>query len=229
MASNIVRAKWRDARLFSVLLTGTGTASISGPDAHLFTLTDNDTGDYTLTASTAFAEPPFVVALSNTTSVTCYQVAPTSTVINVKARTIAASPAAADAVFQLLIYGCQLPSEVKDVSSNSLRSKWGNPRIHHLILTGTGTAALSGLDADLYTLVDNGTGDYSLTAVTPFAEPPFVSAISLTTDIVAFQVTPTSTVVRVKGMSVADSPAAADAVFHITIYGAQLLSTSAIV
>lgn len=115
MPSNILRSKWRNARLLSVHLDGTGTAAISGPDAHLFTLTDNGTGDYTLTAATAFAEPPFVSALSLTASIAIYQVAPTTTVINIKTMEVDDSPAAKDADVDLLIYAPQLFSVNNEV------------------------------------------------------------------------------------------------------------------
>ena len=108
MASNILRSEWRNARLLSVKLDGTGTAAITGPDASLFTLTDNGTGDYTLTAATAFAEPPYVTGTSITADIALSQVAPTTTVIRIKSRSVAASPAATDADIDLIIYGAQL-------------------------------------------------------------------------------------------------------------------------
>lgn len=108
MASNVLRSKWRNARLFTVHIDGTGTAAITGPDAHLFTLTDNGTGDYTLTAATAFAEPPFVSAISLTADVAILQVAPTTTVINIKTREVDDAPAAKDADIDVIIYGAQL-------------------------------------------------------------------------------------------------------------------------
>ncbi len=111
MASNILRSKWRNARLFTLLLTGTGTAAISGPDASLFTLTDNGTGDYTLTAATAFTEPPFVSVMSLTADIAYSLVsAPTTTVINITSKEVDDAPIAKDAVFQVVIYGSQLLS-----------------------------------------------------------------------------------------------------------------------
>ena len=108
--SNIARSKWQNARLFSLFLDGTGTAAISGPDAHLFTLTDNGTGDYTLTAATAFAEPPYVSVMGVTADIVYHQVAPTTTVINIKSMENDDIPAAKDADFFVLIYGAQLLS-----------------------------------------------------------------------------------------------------------------------
>lgn len=111
MASNIVSSKWKNARLFKLFLDGTGTASITGPDAHLFTLTDNGTGDYTLTAATAFAEPPYVSCTSRTASIAFYHIAaPTSTVINIGSMEIDDAPVAKDADFDIIIYGAQLLS-----------------------------------------------------------------------------------------------------------------------
>ena len=115
MASNIVRSKWRNARLLSLFVDGTGTAAISGPDASLFTLTDNGTGDYTLTATTAFAEPPYVSVMGVTANISYSQVAPTTTVINIKSFEVDDAPVAKDADFFVLIYGAQLLSVNSDV------------------------------------------------------------------------------------------------------------------
>ncbi len=111
MASNVLRSKWRNARLFTLFLDGTSTASISGPDAHLFTLTDNGTGDYTLTAATAFTEPPYVSCMSLTANIAfALGSAPTTTVINIVASEVDDAPVPKDADFQVIIYGSQLLS-----------------------------------------------------------------------------------------------------------------------
>jgi hypothetical protein len=55
-----VKSSQRAPRLLAIQVDGTGTASITvgGTDV---TLTDNGTGDYTLTFATAFARVPTVV------------------------------------------------------------------------------------------------------------------------------------------------------------------------
>lgn len=53
------------------------------------------------------------------------------------------------------------------------------PRLLAIKLTGTGTAAVGEGSSDV-TLVDNGTGDYTLTFRTPFRRAPVVSVVSLT-------------------------------------------------
>ena len=116
MKSNIARSKWRNARLLSVFLDGTGTAAISGPDAHLFALTDNGTGDYTLTAATAFAEPPYVTCMSLTADIAFSLVAaPTTTVINITSKEVDDAPVAKDADFWVLIYAAMPFSFDSDV------------------------------------------------------------------------------------------------------------------
>lgn len=56
-----VQNKQRNAHLIAARVDGTGTASILAGSREL-TLTDNGTGDYTLTFATAFQRTPVVVA-----------------------------------------------------------------------------------------------------------------------------------------------------------------------
>lgn len=83
---------------------------------------------------------------------------------------------------------------------------------------GTGTAAIS--EGQYHaTLTDNGTGDYTLTFVRPFARTPVVAGMSLTADAVLSVSSVSTTAVRVKARTVAASPAAVDAVFHLLVLG----------
>lgn len=59
--SRSVKSPQRLMRIMSVKVDGTGTAALSGTCANDMTLTDNGTGDYTLTFDEAFARAPEIV------------------------------------------------------------------------------------------------------------------------------------------------------------------------
>lgn len=101
-----------------------------------------------------------------------------------------------------------------------LRDIKGSQRLTRLLffaLTGTGTAALDQgrLDA---TLVDNGTGDYTLTFTKPFARAPIVNAVSLTAAVNIKVEAKSSTAVQIKTFAV-DGTTPKDAVLDISVAG----------
>jgi hypothetical protein len=74
-------------RIVGLKVDGTGTASLSGVDATTVALTDNGTGDYTLTLDTAFAAPPVVVCMGVTDDITfSHQTSATSSVVRIECR-----------------------------------------------------------------------------------------------------------------------------------------------
>ncbi len=91
------------------------------------------------------------------------------------------------------------------------------PRFLAFKLTGTGTAALTegALDA---TLVDNGTGDYTLTFTKPFARAPAVTVgcRSATTNVKLHSVS--ATAIQIKTFAV-DGTTAADALLDLHVLG----------
>lgn len=90
------------------------------------------------------------------------------------------------------------------------------PRLLALKLVGTGTAALTQGSTDA-TLVDNGTGDYTLTFAKPFARVPVVTHASLTSEVNA-QIVPSKTGIAVKTFGV-DGTTAKDAVLDLLVLG----------
>lgn len=91
------------------------------------------------------------------------------------------------------------------------------PRFLAFLLTGTGTAALGQGSTDA-TLVDNGTGDYTLTFVKPFSRAPVVTASSKTAAVIIELTTVSTTVINIKSFAV-DGTTAKDAVLHIQAIG----------
>lgn len=77
-----VKSAFSNGKLVGFRVDGTGTASISGTDSNLCTLTDNGTGDYSLTFTTELAQPPIVVSCISTEGVVIsQQTNPTTTVV----------------------------------------------------------------------------------------------------------------------------------------------------
>lgn len=101
-----------------------------------------------------------------------------------------------------------------------LREIKGTQRLSRLLaflLTGTGTAAIGEGSTDA-TLVDNGTGDWTLTFVKPFARAPIVTVSSKTSATILQLATVSSTVINVKAFGV-DGTTAKDAVIEILCLG----------
>jgi len=103
-----IKSTQRLARQLAFKITGTGTAAINigSFDA---TLTDNGTGDYTVTFSKPFARTPIAVASCQTA--TCYAeiAACSSTAVQVLTKSNANS--ATDAVFYLIVQGYDAADE----------------------------------------------------------------------------------------------------------------------
>ncbi len=91
------------------------------------------------------------------------------------------------------------------------------PRMLAFKLTGTGTAALGEGKYDA-TLVDNGTGDYTLTYAKPFTRPPVVVASSKTAATIIELTTVSATALNIKAFAV-DGTTAKDAVLEILALG----------
>jgi hypothetical protein len=109
---NVISTLSAGPRLVAFSVDGTGTASISGPDAGLVTLTDNGTGDYSITFATTLSIIPYVFApLGVTPDVVYYfQAAPTTTVVRILSHSVEAVPAATDSDFTVMMLIDQAPS-----------------------------------------------------------------------------------------------------------------------
>jgi hypothetical protein len=90
-------------RLMSVKVDGTGTAALSGTCSNNMTLTDNGTGDYTLTYNLPFLRAPEIVATAITDNIYCKIGA--SAVGSCQILTENLSGAATDADFHVIIIG----------------------------------------------------------------------------------------------------------------------------
>lgn len=91
------------------------------------------------------------------------------------------------------------------------------PRCLAFKVTGTGTAAITegGTDG---TLVDNGTGDYTITYAKPFARTPVAVASTRTASTIIKLHAVSATVIQLKTYAV-DGVTAQDALLDIMIHG----------
>lgn len=96
----------RKPRLMGFNITGTGTAALSFDGGG--SLTDNGTGDYSITFDKAFTRPPIVVVTGNA-SRACVQATPTTSACRVL--TFNAAHSAADALCSVLVLGYDSPDE----------------------------------------------------------------------------------------------------------------------
>lgn len=100
----------RKMRLISVKVDGTGTASVSGTCSKNVTLTDNGTGDYTVTFNLPYIQIPEVVACPITASRICQL--GTVAVGSVQVLTKNLSGSAADADFHLIVIGSDSADQI---------------------------------------------------------------------------------------------------------------------
>lgn len=100
-----VESSQRKMRLLALKVDGTGTAALSGPSSLEATLTDNGTGDYTITFDKAFSQAP-VVQVTMVTAVTQAIVASATTaLVQITTFALTDGTTATDADFELLIIG----------------------------------------------------------------------------------------------------------------------------
>jgi len=106
-----VMANQREMRLLGFQLDGAGTASLTkgSQDA---TLTDNGTGDYTLTFSKAFAQVPTVVATPLTADVILQIAAVAVSSVQIKAFDATDGTTAKDCDLHALAFGSDSDYEV---------------------------------------------------------------------------------------------------------------------
>lgn len=83
-------------------------------------------------------------------------------------------------------------------------------------INGTGTAAVVE-GVGLVTLVDNGTGDYTITLVQPSVRKPVVTITCATTDCYAEMVDADNTTSVIHVLTKINADTATDAIFHMNI------------
>jgi hypothetical protein len=103
----------------------------------------------------------------------------------------------------------------------SVKSTQRKVRMLELIVDGTGTAALSGPASNQATLVDNGTGDYTISFNENFSQLPVCIPVCLTADCCVDTMVPAVGSVQVTLVDNTDGTTAKDGDFHILIVGSD--------
>lgn len=90
MASKTLKSSFSNGRMICLKVDGTGTAKLTGPDRNLASLTDNGTGDYTVTLATAARDSLFVAGIFPVTEdvVITQQTDPTTSAIRFTCRSL---------------------------------------------------------------------------------------------------------------------------------------------
>lgn len=109
--SRSVRSRQRLAHIIAARVDGTGTAALLSGSNEL-TLTDNGTGDYTLTFGTAYQQVPVVVATPVTTGIHLEIAAVSATSVQINAFAVSDGTTATDADFHIMIVGSDAADEV---------------------------------------------------------------------------------------------------------------------
>ena len=100
----------RKIRMMSVIVDGTGTAALSGICANNMALTDNGTGDYTLTFDLAYKQAPQVFATPVTDNIVTKVTASSTTACTIKTDNL--SGVATDADFHVVIIGSDTADQI---------------------------------------------------------------------------------------------------------------------
>ncbi len=98
-----IKGTQRLPRMLAFKLTGTGTAAL-GEGKYDATLTDNGTGDYTLTFTKPFTRAPVVTANSKTAGIHIELTTVSATLINIKSFAVDGTTPT-DAVLEILALG----------------------------------------------------------------------------------------------------------------------------
>lgn len=104
----------------------------------------------------------------------------------------------------------------------SVKSTQRHIRQLELIVDGTGTAALSGPASLQATLVDNGTGDYTITFDEAFAQVPVCIPVCLTADCIVDTMVVAVDDIQITLVDATDGATAKDGEFHILIIGSDI-------
>ena len=97
-----------------------------------------------------------------------------------------------------------------------------------LIIDGTGTASLGGPASEHASLVDNGTGDYTISFNDNFSQVPVCIPVCLTADCIVDTLVPAIGSVQVTLVDATDGTSAKDGDFHILIVGSDVADKSSL-
>lgn len=166
-----VRATVKAPRLLAMTVNGTGTAALV-VGKYQATLTDNGTGDYTITFNRPFGSVPIVVATGlNTSTAVAVQVTSVAVdSVNIKTFDNAGTPE--DNIFHLWVLGFDSKFESGDLRK-PLHTPQRKPRmIAGRVAYSGGVPAISVNSEDITSIADTGTGDATITFKQAFKRAP---------------------------------------------------------
>jgi len=158
----------RSPRLMAFKISAAGAAAIGGTQSSSVAIASSV---YTTTFTNAFGRDCMVFC----TPIAAAQKACNVTAVSASACTVAAfsdAEVAENNDFYMIVLGWDSKDEQWGMAK-AIQIPQLKPRMEAFRISGSGTAALA-LGSTDATLVDNGTGDYSLTWNTPFAREPIV-------------------------------------------------------
>ena len=166
-----VKTTFRKPRLLAFVVNGTGTASIT-VGAFQATLTDNGTGDYTLTFNNPFGTAPIVVATplhASSTASSCRVQSVSPTQVNIL--TFNGTPSASDRIFHVWVLGFDATTSAIN-ARRPIHTPQRKPRIIWGRVIYTGGVPSVSVNPGQVSVVDTGVGNVALTLVTPFKRAP---------------------------------------------------------
>jgi hypothetical protein len=171
MSKNTVKSSFRDGKLLCFKVDGTGTAKITGPDRNLASLTDNGTGDYTLTLASAAKDSLFVTGIFPVTEdvVITQQTDPTTSAIRFTCRSLPV----AEKTATLTLNGIKFHSLLQGADGNDITiAITGGATAGSEVITSTSAGAIT---IQVETTVSTATQVYAaLKAATDAAVSAFV-------------------------------------------------------
>ena len=116
MASKNIAAQSNNSKLMHIKVDGVGTANLKGPDKNLASITDNGTGDYTITFSPSLSSPPAVAPITLTDAVSVrLQAAPSASAVRLLCKST--SEVSASATFDARL---KLHSQLEGADGNDI-------------------------------------------------------------------------------------------------------------
>lgn len=153
-----VKSTQREMRVLELIVTGTGTAALTGPASNQATLTDNGAGDYTITFDEPFGNDPIVEVTAETTSIIPRIISKSNTAVRISTLlpTLSAGAAAVVTISEqtagLVSEGLTLYSKLPGAAGNTVQfEKTAGATAGNEVVTVTGKVVSVQVEAGVST------------------------------------------------------------------------------
>lgn len=214
-----IKSTQRLMRELEFIVDGTGTASLGGPAAKQATLTDNGTGDYTITFNNAFAAVPVVKAIAITADTICRVKSVSASAVNIETKAISGGTATvSEKTASLVNAGITLYSKLPGTAGNAITFEitvGGTAGSEVVSVTGTAISVQveSGVSTAQQVVTKLIASADAMNLVAALASTPATAQAALAATPLANGANATT--------GVAASLAAADADFHMVVIGSD--------